>query len=80
MSDRTGFVARGFSRLGPLTVTHGLGNPGSPPFFFLPGPVVPDDHVVDGTIGPRVLVADRRAPRVDIYYPKAKKKKCKGRK
>jgi len=74
MSDRTGFVARGFHKLGPLTVTHGLGNPGSPPFFFLPGPTVPEEQTVDGTQGPRTVVENKTAPKADLYLPKARKK------
>ncbi len=74
MSDRTGFIARGFSRLGPLTVTHGLGNPGSPPFFLPAGPEVPADHEVEGTKGPKAVATNKDAPRFDVHYPARKKK------
>jgi hypothetical protein len=41
----------------------------------LPAEVIPPDQEVSGTKGPLAAVSSKDAPRFDVYYPGAKKKK-----
>lgn len=71
MSNR-GFIARGgWSGIGRLTVTHGLGSLGTSPFH-PPTPEVIDKLVV-GARAPRAVPENKRAPKTLIYRPGAKK-------
>lgn len=73
MSVRTGFLARGFSVLGPLSVSHGLGNPG---VVILPPPIEIEDREVAGARAPRAVVTNKEAPKLNLFIPKAKKEDC----
>lgn len=66
MAARTGFLALTGHNIGPLTASHGLINPGSPPFFGPFIPVPPEDADVAGARRPRLLAAERRAPKAQI--------------
>jgi hypothetical protein len=67
-----GFIARGgWSGIGRLTVTHGLGGTGTGPYVPTPPEVV--DEIVPGARAPRAVAGSRVAPKTLIYIPGAKK-------
>lgn len=71
MSNR-GFIARGgWSGIGRLSVTHGLGARGGEVFDPTPPEVV--DMLLVGTLAPRAVPENKRAPKAVIYRPGAKK-------